>query len=138
MKKYVLNFVMRGLLCASGGPLVLAIVYGILGATGVATALTPHEVCMGIITVSLLAFIAAGCTSLYQIERLSVFMAALIHGCLLYATYVIVYLINGWLAQQWVDFLVFTGIFATGYSLIWLIVMLTTKHSAKKLNEQLK
>ena len=47
MKKFWKEFFLRGLLAASGGPVVLAIIYGILGATGAATLFTPQEVCMG-------------------------------------------------------------------------------------------
>jgi len=60
MKQYCLTFLKRGLLAASGGPLILAMIYGILGANGQVTSLAPGEVCMGIVTVTLLAFIAAG------------------------------------------------------------------------------
>ena len=59
MKQYCLTFLKRGLLAASGGPLILAMIYGILGANGQVTSLAPGEVCMGIVTVTLLAFIAA-------------------------------------------------------------------------------
>ena len=34
MKQYCLTFLKRGLLAASGGPLILAMIYGILGANG--------------------------------------------------------------------------------------------------------
>jgi branched-subunit amino acid ABC-type transport system permease component len=138
MKTYIKDFALRGLICAAGGPLVLAIIYGILGATGAVTSLNPQEVCLGIITISVLAFIAAGCTTLYQIERLSVFMAALIHGSVLYAAYVVIYLVNGWLAQQLEAFLVFTAVFVCGYGLVWLVIYLVTRHSTEKLNQQLK
>ena len=56
MKQYCLTFLKRGLLAASGGPLILAMIYGILGANGQVTSLAPGEVCMGIVTVTLLAF----------------------------------------------------------------------------------
>ena len=68
MKQYCLAFLKRGLLAASGGPLILAMIYGILGANGQVTSLAPGEVCMGIVTVTLLAFIAAGIGVVYQIE----------------------------------------------------------------------
>ena len=47
MKQYCLTFLKRGLLAASGGPLILAMIYGILGANGQVTSLAPGEVCMG-------------------------------------------------------------------------------------------
>ena len=34
MKKFWKEFLFRGLICAGGGPLVLAIIYGILGSLG--------------------------------------------------------------------------------------------------------
>ena len=70
MKPFLKGFLLRGLICAGGGPLVLAIIYGILGATGTVEAFTPREVCMGILTIMLLAFIAAGMTAIYQLEQL--------------------------------------------------------------------
>ena len=60
MKKYMLEFVKRGLMAASGGPVILAIIYYILGATGTVTAFTPNEVCLGILSITVMAFIIAG------------------------------------------------------------------------------
>ena len=138
MKKYIKEFILRGLMVSCGGPIVLAIIYAILGATGTVTALTPWEVSRGIVTISLLAFIAAGCTTLYQIEQLPVFSAALIHGIALYVTYILIYLVNGWLVRQLAAILVFTGVFIAGYGLVWLVIYLVTKRSAEKLNRQLQ
>lgn len=138
MKQHILRFIQRGLTFSVGGPLVLAIVYGILGATGTATALTPYEVCIGILTVSLLAFIVAGCTTLYQIERLPLFAATVIHGAALYLTYISIYLINGWLVNQLIPILIFTGIFIAGYAIIWVIIYTVTKKNTESLNRQLK
>ena len=70
MKKFWKEFFLRGLIAASGGPIVLAIIYGILGAAGAAEAFSPREVCTGILTITLLAFIAAGMTAIYQMEQL--------------------------------------------------------------------
>ena len=44
MKQYCLAFLKRGLLAASGGPLILAMIYGILGANGQVTSLAPGAV----------------------------------------------------------------------------------------------
>ena len=91
MKKYVFEFVKRGLMAASGGPVILAIVYGIIGATGEAVSFTPSEVCMGILTVTLMAFIAAGITIIYQMERLPLASAIAIHAGVLYLDYLLMY-----------------------------------------------
>lgn len=138
MKKFCKEFLFRGLLCASGGPIVLAIIYGILGATGAAEAVPATEVCLGIVTITLLAFIAAGMTAIYQMEQLPLPMMILLHGGGLYIAYIIAYLINGWLQKAFVPILVFTGIFAAGYAVIWLIIYSITKAKTEALNKKLK
>ena len=55
MKKYILEFLKRGLISSVGGPIVLAIIYAIQGATGSVTAIPVWEVCQSILTISLLA-----------------------------------------------------------------------------------
>lgn len=138
MKQYVFGFLKRGLVAAAGGPVVLAIVYGVLGATGVVTTLTPGQVCMGILTVSLMAFIAAGINVVYEIEQLPLFTAILLHGAALYADYILVYLLNGWLKSELTSVLVFTGVFILGYALIWLVIYTVTKKSADRLNRKMR
>ena len=138
MKKYVFGFLKRGLAASVGGPVVLAIVYGILGATGVVTTLTPGEVCMGILTVSLMAFIAAGINVVYEIEQLPLFTAILLHGVALYLDYILIYLLNGWLKSELTSVLVFTGVFVLGYALVWLIIYTVTKRSTDRLNRKMQ
>ena len=138
MKKFWQKFFLRGLTCAAGGPVVLAIIYGILGATGTAEALSPREVFLGILTITLLAFIAAGMTAIYQMEQLPLPSMILLHGGVLYIAYILTYLINGWLQSQLQAILIFTGIFIAGYALIWLIIYLIERRKAEKLNKLLK
>lgn len=138
MKKFWKEFLLRGLICAAGGPLVLAIIYGILGTTGTVAYLSPSEVCMGILTITLLAFTAAGMTAIYQIEQLPLPIMILLHGGALYIAYLLTYLINGWLLRQLTPILIFTGIFLAGYALIWLIIYWVEKTKAEKLNKMLK
>ncbi|MBQ8783711.1 MAG: DUF3021 domain-containing protein [Clostridia bacterium] len=137
MKMFAKEFFKRGLVAAAGGPVVLAIVYAILGARGVISTLSVQAVCTGILTVTLLAFIAAGSGAVYKVERLSVFAAALIQGALLYCDYLLIYLLNGWLKSQAVPVAIFSGCFVAGYLIIWLIVYNVTKKSTDKLNSQL-
>ena len=138
MKKFLKEFLLRGLLCAAGGPLVLAVIYGILGAAGTVESFSPWEVCTGILTIMLLAFIAAGMTAIYQMEQLPLPIMILLHGGALYIAYILTYLLNGWLQKSLVPILVFTGIFAAGYAIVWLIIYLVEKAKADKLNKLLK
>ena len=138
MKKFWKEFLFRGLICAGGGPLVLAIIYGILGAAGTVESFSPNEVCMGILTITLLAFIAAGMTAIYQMEQLPLPIMILLHGGALYIAYILTYLLNGWLQKSIVPILVFTGIFVAGYAVIWLIIYCVEKAKIEALNTKLK
>jgi hypothetical protein len=137
MKKFLKEFLLRGLICASGGPVVLAIIYGILGATGAVESFSPREVCLGILTITLLAFIAAGMTAIYQMEQLPLPTMILLHGGALYIAYILTYLINGWLLNQLRPILVFTAIFIVGYALIWGVIYCIEKTKIAKLNKLL-
>lgn len=138
MKKFWKEFLFRGLLCASGGPIVLAVIYGILGVTGSAEQLSVTEVSRGILSITLLAFIAAGMTAVYQMEQLPLPMMILLHGGALYMAYILTYLINGWLQNALIPIFVFTGIFVAGYALIWIAIYLVEKAKAKHLTKLLK
>ena len=138
MKKFLKEFLFRGLICASGGPIVLAIIYGILGATGAVESFSPREVCTGILTITLLAFIAAGMTAIYQMEQLPLPTMILLHGGVLYIAYILTYLLNGWVLNQLKPILVFTGIFIGGYGLIWTVIYNITRVKTEALNKKLK
>ena len=137
MKNFWKEFLLRGLICAAGGPVVLAIIYGILGATGAAEALVPQKVCTEILSIMALAFIAAGMTAIYQVEQLPLPTMILLHGGALYIVYILTYLLNGWLSAQLKPILVFSGIFVVGYGLIWLIIYFVERAKADKLNKLL-
>lgn len=137
MKNFWKEFLLRGLICAAGGPVVLAIIYGILGATGAVESFSPQEVCTGILTITLMAFIVAGMTAIYQVEQLPLPTMILLHGGALYIVYILTYLLNGWLSAQLKPILVFSGIFVVGYGLIWLIIYFVERAKADKLNKLL-
>ncbi|MBP3634706.1 MAG: DUF3021 domain-containing protein [Oscillospiraceae bacterium] len=132
------EFFHRGFLAAWGGPVILAMIYGISAKTGTMTSVMPGEVCLGILTLTLLAFVVAGLSAVYQIDRLPLGCAILIHGAGLYVVYLAVYLINGWLKDQLVPIAVFSVIFAVCYAVIWLIIYLSVRAKTKKLNGQLQ
>lgn len=138
MKKYVLEFVHRGLMVAAGGPVVLAIIYGVLGVVGVIDTLTPWEVCKGILSITVMAFIAGGITMIYTVERLPLISAILIHAGVLYLDYLFIYLVNNWLARNLMAFGMFTAVFAAGYALIWICIYLITKKNTDLVNRKLR
>ena len=97
-----------------------------------------NEVCLGILTLSALAFVAGGMNAIYQIEQLPLMVAILIHGGVLYLCYLLTYLINGWLEWGTGPILVFSGIFAVGYLVIWAIIYSVIRRHTARLNEKLK
>ena len=138
MKKYVLEFFRRGLVACGFGPLVLAVLYLVLQRHAALEMLTVDQVCTGIFSLTALAFIAGGMNVIYQMERLPLMVAILIHGGVLYISYLATYLLNGWLEWGVTPVLVFSGIFALGYLVIWAVIYSIIKRNTAKLNQQLK
>ena len=138
MKKNILEFFRRGFVACGFGPVVLAVLYLILQHKAEIEVLTVNQVCLGIFSLSALAFIAGGMNVIYQIERLSLMVAILIHGSVLYISYLVTYLINDWLEWGAIPILVFSGIFILGYLVIWAIIYCIIKKRTERLNEILK
>jgi hypothetical protein len=126
---------MRGACYAWGGPVILAVIWAILKANGKIDTLTVNEVVMGIISTTVMAFIAAGISFVYEIESLPKSFAALIQGAVLYIDYMGIYLLNGWLPVN--QIMTFTLIFAIGFIVIWLCIYISTKHKVDKMNDTL-
>ena len=138
MKQYIREFLRRGLAACGFGPLVLGVLYLILQQQGVVQTLSVNEVCLGIFTLSALAFIAGGLNVLYQMERLPLMAAVSIHGGVLYLSYLATYLLNGWLEWGIAPVLVFSGIFAVGYLAIWAVIYSFVKKKTEQINAVLK
>ena len=138
MKRFVLDFLRRGFFACGFGPVVLAVVYLILHRCGVLETLTVYQVFVGIFSLSALAFVAGGMNAVYQIERLPLMVAIFIHGAVLYLGYLGTYLLNGWLEWGALPILVFSGIFALGYLVIWAIIYCIIKRNTERINAVLK
>lgn len=138
MKKHFKEFLKRGLIASIGGPIILAVVYYILSIQNVVTTISATKIATEILTVSVMAFIASGISVVYNIEKLPLFSATFIHGTALYFDYILIYLLNGWLKNQIIPILIFTGIFILGYIIIWVIIYFNIKNNVNKLNKQIK
>lgn len=138
MKKTFFNFIRRGLVSCGLGPLILAVLYLILQHHHNIQTLTVTEVCVGIISLSALAFIAGGSNEIYQIERLPLVVAIFIHGSILYLCYLGTYLINGWLELGTTPILVFSAIFVFGFLAIWAVIYFVIRQKTAKINAILK
>ena len=138
MKKFILDFLRRGLIACGLGPIVLAFLYLIVQQSAAVETLTVNEVCIGIFSLTALAFIAGGMNAVYRIERLPLMVAILIHGGVLYISYLVTYLLNDWLEWGVAPILVFTGIFVVGYLIIWAVIYSIIKKKTARLNDILK
>lgn len=138
MKGHILDFLRRGMTACGFGPLVLAVFYLILKAQGLVQTLTVDAVCLGIVSLSALAFIAGGMNVVYQIERLPLMAAVSIHGAVLYVSYLATYLVNDWLEWGTGPILVFTGIFVLGYLVIWAVIYSVIRRKTEHLNGMIR
>ena len=138
MKRFLSDFMRRGMMAWGFGPLVLAVLYWILHTQGVVDTLTVEQVCTGILSITGLAFLAGGLNAVYQIEKLPLMVAMLIHGGVLYAAYLVTYLVNSWLEGGIIPIFVFTCIFVAGYFLIWAVIHALVKRNTARVNAVLK
>lgn len=138
MKKIVLEFLRRGVIACGLGPIILAVIYLILQQAADVDTLSVHDVCIGIFSLTVLAFIAGGMNAVYQVERLPLMTAILIHGGVLYIGYLGTYLLNDWLDFGLIPIVVFTAIFVVGFIVIWAVIYSIIRKNTEKLNEMLK
>ena len=131
------DFFLRGCMFGGLGPVVLGIVYVILHHTLEDLTLTGTQVFLGILSTYVLAFIHAGSGVFHRIESWSPGKSCLCQLSLLYAAYVLCYVLNDWLPFEPLAIAIFTAIFVGGYGLICLIVYLSVHAAAKKLNQSL-
>lgn len=136
--KEVKEFCLRGLMCMGFGPIVYGVVMLILKLCGVDTSSDGLVVFKGIISSSIMAFIVAGISIIWQEDKMQLGVKIATHFLVLYFAYLVVYLLNDWIVKDFKVIGIFTLIFVVGYVLIWLIIFLSTKNSANKLNKQIK
>ena len=136
MKKFIRNFCSRGAMFAWGGPVILAIVWMCLKRADIIINLTVDEVVLGIISTTILAFIAAGISVLYQIENLPKSFAGLIQAAVLYIDYLGFYLLNGWIPLQ--KIWIFTVIFVVGFIIIWFSIYIPIRIEVNKMNKMIR
>ena len=135
MNRYIRDFCKRGFMFAWGGPVILAIVWAALQAAGVISTLSVSQVALGIISTTLLAFIAAGVSIVYQIETLPRATAGLIHASVLYIDYLGFYLLNGWIPADriWAFTLIFIAVFVA----IWLGIYFSVRLKVDRMNRNI-
>lgn len=138
MNKYAKEFMMRGLMFGALGPIVLGIVYMIIGFAGVDLALQGWQVLLGIVSTYLIAFVQAGSSVFEQIEEWSAVKSIFFHLGSIYLVYLLAYLVNSWIPFNWIVIVIFSAAIIVTFLLIWLICYLASKDYIKKLNSIIK
>ncbi len=138
MKRVLKKFSSRGLLFMGFGPLIYAIVLLTIEWGGEEIIFSGISIFKGVLSTSLLAFLASGVSIVWQEEKIGKGAAVLIQGTTLYISYLLTYLINDWIKKDLPSILIFTAVFVGTYIIIWLIIYLVEKNRAKELNKQLK
>lgn len=136
MKSFFKEFFKRGFISAWGGPFILAMIYYIVGKTESIENIPINEVSLGILSITLMAFIAGGITAIYQSEKLPLASSIMIHAAVLYLDYLIMYLLNDWIPRSEIG--IFTAIFAAGFAIIWVIIYFFSKRKIDSLNKLCK
>ena len=135
MSKIIKKFLLRGLLCMGFGPIVYSIILLILYLCHVETTISIITLFKGIISTSIMAFIIAGSSIIWQVETIGIAGQIVIHGTALYLCYLTTYILNDWLKKEGI--LIFSIIFILGYLVIWLIIYLIERRKTIKLNEMI-
>ena len=137
MKHFMKSFIHRGALFCGLGPVIMAIVYIFLSASGTVKTIPVSTYIQEIFTSTLMAFIAAGISAVYTIDKLALPLAGLIQGSVLLLDYLAIYLFNGWLKPTLTAIIIFVVIFVALFAAIWLIIYKSVQVQIKKINENI-
>lgn len=138
MNKYVKAFFHRGLIFGGFGPIIVGIVFAILGATLEDFHIDGWQILLAIASTYLLAFLQAGASVFNRIESWPIPKSLACHFLTVYLAYVVTYTVNTWIPFEPIAILVFTGVFVAIYAVVWLIVVISMKTTEKILNKKLK
>lgn len=138
MNQYLKEFFHRGLVFGGFGPIIVGIVFAILGAALEDVHLDGWQILLAVVSTYLLAFVQAGASVFNQIEHWSIAKSLLCHFVTIYLAYSICYVVNSWIPFEPMVLVIFTAIFVVVYFIIWFAVYFAVRATEKKLNKSLK
>ncbi len=136
MKKYVKEFIKRGLMTSGIGCLIVGIVDYIIFLCTKNT-YSGDQVILGIISGFVLGFIQGGVSLIPEIEELSLVKKILFQFLALYISYTSIYLLNRWIPIDLIVLLIYTISFIVLFIIIWFIVYFISKRNVNKINQKL-
>lgn len=138
MRKYIIEFVKRGLFFGSFGPVITGIVFWIIDCTVGGLVLSGSEVLLAIVSTYVLAFVQAGASIFNQIENWPLAKSLLCHMGAIYLVYVLCYILNSWIPFEPVVILIFTAVFAATYFTIWFTVYFIVRATERRFNKKIE
>ncbi len=138
MKKYVKEFMHRGLMFGGFGPVVVGIIYVIITNFETEFVLSAKEVLLAIISTYILAFLQAGATVYNQIEHWSLPKSLFCHFVTLYLAYSLCYIANSWIPFEPKVLLIFSLIFIASFFAIWFIVYFCVRATSEEFNKKIE
>lgn len=138
MKRYLKEFMMRGLMFGGFGPIILSIILFIIWKSVPDTQFRGDEILLGTVSIYILAFVHAGASVFNQIEEWGLNKSIGVHFATLYVAYSVCYLLNSWIPFDIKVFGIFTAIFVAVYAIVWTIVYLCLKRTSHMIVEGLK
>ena len=137
MKRFIKDFILRGLVASRFGPLILVTIYYGYQLTENVTSRPMAEININIISSLLMALIADIIGAIFKVEKVPLGVATLIDAIVIYFDYLFFYLINNWISIMVTPLLVFTVIYIIGYTIIRLIIYKKVKSQVQKVNQRL-
>ena len=138
MNKYFKEFLHRGLMFGGFGPIIVGIVFAILGVTVEDFHIDAWQILLAIVSTYVLAFVQAGASVFNQIEHWSVGKSLLWHFVSIYLAYSLCYIANVWIPFEPMVLLIFTAAFAVTYFIVWFSVYFAVRATQKRLNKNLR
>lgn len=138
MKKYVKEFMHRGLIFGGFGPIVIGIIYMVISNFETDFSLSAGEVLLAIVSTYLLAFLQAGATVFNQIEHWPLPKSLFCHFITLYLAYSLCYVLNSWIPFDGKVLLIFSLIFIVTFFAIWFIVYFCVRATSKQFNKKIE
>ena len=138
MNKYFKEFLHRGLMFGGFGPIIVGIVFAILGVSIEDFHIDAWQILLAIVSTYVLAFVQAGASVFNQIEHWSVGKSLLWHFVTIYLAYSLCYIANVWIPFEPMVLLIFTVAFAVTYFIVWFSVYFTVRATQKRLNKNLR
>ena len=137
MKKYVKMFLLRGATGIGIGNIIAMLISVVIAVTSENSTISVYDYAVWTAASSVIGFVFGGLNVVFEIERLSLLKATLIHYFVMLLTFYACAIPAGWYPFSFVPILISVCIFTGSYVVIWIITYLIIRHNAKRMTDAL-